>query len=345
MINVAICGLGRMGSYHLGIYERLMDEGFDVCVKAICDVEKDALDGLSTATMNQASQRHISTRTYAKYTSLDEMLQNEELDAVDVVTPTFLHSECAVKVLGSGRHCMCEKPMALDEAECRAMIDAAVKNGKVLMIGHCLRFWREYIWLHDRAVNGTYGELRSAYFTRGGFADHVNNPSWHDWIITAEQGGGALFDQHIHDSDFILWTFSMPESVTVRGRKYFPKSKNDIVSAQYACGDKILTAHDNIAYSALPFSYGYTADFERASAVFDGQKLTVYEKPQNSFVPDLSCYGDSDAYYNEIKYFLSCIKDGRQPTRCMPVESMDTVKLVRAEEHSADNGGVPFLIK
>lgn len=151
MINVAICGLGRMGSYHLGIYERLMDEGFDVCVKAICDVEKDALDGLSTATMNQASQRHISTRTYAKYTSLDEMLQNEELDAVDVVTPTFLHSECAVKVLGSGRHCMCEKPMALDEAECRAMIDAAVKNGKVLMIGHCLRFWREYIWLHDRA--------------------------------------------------------------------------------------------------------------------------------------------------------------------------------------------------
>ena len=179
------------------------------------------------------------------------------------------------------------------------MTDAAERSGKFLMVGHCLRFWREYVWLKRCVESGVYGQARGAYFWRGGFQDHRKNPSWQDWIITKEKGGGALFDQHIHDIDAVRWLFGPPEAVSVRARTVFPKSANDIVSAAYHYGDKVVTALDDITYKGVPFGYGFKVYTE------DGAVFTpVYDDPLTP---------SDDAYYNEIRYFYDCIRSGRAP--------------------------------
>jgi predicted dehydrogenase len=103
MIRIGLSGVGRMGSYHLAVYERLMREGFPVKVVAVCDVDTTRLDGSKVTLSNLAGEKgNISA--YNQYTDIDEMLRKEELDAVDVIMPTYLHCDAAVKVLESGRH-------------------------------------------------------------------------------------------------------------------------------------------------------------------------------------------------------------------------------------------------
>ena len=190
MIRIAVSGVGRMGSYHLSVYERLMSEGYPVEVAAVCDVDPLRLDG-SKSTLSNIAASGADITAYRSYTSLDELLEKEDIDAVDIVMPTYLHASAAEKVLLSGRHCMCEKPMALNAAECGRMIAASGSSGKTLMIGHCLRFWREYVYLKRISDSGVYGASRAAVLWRGGFQDHEKSPSWQDWIITREKGGGG----------------------------------------------------------------------------------------------------------------------------------------------------------
>ncbi|MDD5916099.1 MAG: Gfo/Idh/MocA family oxidoreductase [Clostridiales bacterium] len=339
MIRIAVSGVGRMGSYHLSVYERLMSEGYPVEVAAVCDVDPLRLDG-SKSTLSNIAASGADITAYRSYTSLDELLEKEDIDAVDIVMPTYLHASAAEKVLLSGRHCMCEKPMALNADECGRMIAASGSSGKTLMIGHCLRFWREYVYLKRISDSGVYGASRAAVLWRGGFQDHEKSPSWQDWIITREKGGGGLFDQHIHDADAIRWIFGKPDSVSVYGRTVFPHSANDIVSANYVYPSKVIYAHDDITYKGLPFGYGFTVNFEHATLKYADGVLTVYPESGAPFVPDLSDCGETDdAYYNEMKYFLNCISSGTKPERCMPHESAEAVATVVAETESADCGG------
>ncbi len=339
-IKLGLSGVGRMGSSHLAVYEKLMREGFPVEVVAVCDVDPTRLDGSKT-TLSNLGTVSGDVSAYRQYTCFDEMIKNEQLDAVDIVMPTYLHAEAAVKALASGLHCMCEKPMALNKEQCEAMITASEKSGKTLMIGHCLRFWREYVYLKEVAENKTYGECRKAVFWRGGYQDHVNSPSWQDWIITREKGGGGLFDQHIHDADCILWLFGAPEYVSSFGKTVFPKSANDIVSTNYGFKNGMpVYAHDDVSYKGYPFGYGFTLSFEHGTVEYKDKVLTVYPEVGERFVPDLTSYGETtDAYYNELKYFLTCVLQGEKPARCMPEESRLAVELVCTETVSADNGG------
>ncbi|MBR4852849.1 MAG: gfo/Idh/MocA family oxidoreductase, partial [Clostridia bacterium] len=192
----------------------------------------------------------------------------------------------------------------------------------------------------DITEKGVYGACLKASFWRGGYQDHVNSPSWQDWIITREKGGGGLFDQHIHDADCIRWLFGDPESVSVFGKTVHPKSAHDIVNANYIYPDKPVFAHDDVAYKGYPFGYGFTVSYEHGTVEYKGNLLTVYPEEGEAFNPALDTYGETtDAYYNELKYFLTCVLEGKTPEKCMPYESMQAVKLVTAETVSADNGG------
>ena len=344
-IKIGICGLGRMGRYHLSIYEKLVEEKeLPVEIIAVCDIDEDKLYGGATAKVNLSNDlNNVISDRYHKYTNIDEMLQNEKLDMVDIVVPTYLHAEYSVKVLNKGINCFCEKPMALNTVQCDEMICATIKNKKHLMIGHCLRFWKEYAYLKDSVDDLRYGKVLGAYFYRGGYADHVNNPSWEDWINTREKGGGALFDQHIHDTDAINWIFGTPSHLSVHGQKFFKNSAHDIVSASYGYSDKVITALDDISYRGLPFEYGYTVNFEKACLRYQNNKLTIYHEDCSVEEPDLSSYGTDDAYYNEIRYFINCILDNKTIDVCPPVDSKDTIRLSLLEMHSADNFGKTIL--
>lgn len=78
---------------------------------------------------------------YNLYENLEHMLEKEELDAISLAVPTYLHAEMACSLLERGYHVFCEKPMARHSAEAWKMVAAAQSSGKKLLIGNCLRFW------------------------------------------------------------------------------------------------------------------------------------------------------------------------------------------------------------
>lgn len=121
-IRVGVVGAGQMGSHHLRIYEG---------VKGV------ELVGVVDA---QAPRAHEAAMRYGcrAFTSPEEMAK--EIDAASVAVPSSLHADVAGRLLEQGVHCLVEKPLAVTEAECEALIEAAESRGLVLLVGHIERF-------------------------------------------------------------------------------------------------------------------------------------------------------------------------------------------------------------
>ena len=81
-------------------------------------------------------------------------------------------------------------------------------------VGQVLYFWQEYVLAKRMIDGGELGEIRYVYAAR--LSEH---PNWGDWYRRPENSGGGLFDLHLHDVDFMIWTFGEVESVYAAGKK------------------------------------------------------------------------------------------------------------------------------
>ncbi len=123
MVRVAVVGVGRMGRHHARNYTEL--PGVDLV--AVADPDPGSAD-----LARRYRCRH--------YTTVDALLRSERLDAVSVCVPTRLHPEVAIACLEAGAHTLVEKPIAATLAGASAILDAAARTGRVLMVGHVERF-------------------------------------------------------------------------------------------------------------------------------------------------------------------------------------------------------------
>src|SRR6478752_968846 len=117
LIKFAIVGCGRIAQRHA---KHMKNNG---CVVAVCDTVQEKADALALEYGAKA------------FYSIDEMLQQEvKPDVIAVCTPNGLHAEHSIKILESGIHVICEKPMAITTDECRNMIAASEKAGRNLFV-------------------------------------------------------------------------------------------------------------------------------------------------------------------------------------------------------------------
>ena len=93
------------------------------------------------------------------YTDYKQLLERKDIDVVHVLTPNKQHSFITVDALESGKHVMCEKPMAINSAEAKKMLDAAKRTGKKLTIGYQGRFRPDSMYLKKACENGDVGEI------------------------------------------------------------------------------------------------------------------------------------------------------------------------------------------
>ncbi len=334
MLKVGIIGLGFMGRGHVDVYRRLEREGAPVRLVAVCDVDPGKLDGRDIISGNIDVGNAVDLSVYHRYTDYNEMLEKEDLDYVDIALPTFLHSEAARTALASGRHVLSEKPMAPSVQQCDDMVAASKKAGKLLMIAQCLRFWPAFEYLKDCVDTGRFGPVTSAYFFRGGSTPKW---SWSNWLLQEDLGGGCLLDQHVHDVDTINWLFGLPRAVTTSTVRLNPQSGSDAVSTRYLYDDKVVCAEDDWTIGgAFGFEMRFRVNCQRGSLHFEKGKLTVYPEEGEGFTPELS---RDDGYYREVCYFIDCIHNGKQPDRCLPQSTRETIRLVAAERLSAQSGG------
>jgi len=130
--------------------------------------------------------------------SLEQLF--DTCDVVDICTPTPTHFRLAERALRAGKHVICEKPIALTEADATALSELAAFVGKQLHPAHVVRYFPEYALAHERVAAGHIGEPAILRFSRIG-----EYPTWSSWFADSKQSGGIVLDQMIHDLDIARW--------------------------------------------------------------------------------------------------------------------------------------------
>lgn len=336
-MRIGLIGIGFMGRGHLDQYIQLKKENSDIELVAIADIDSDKFKGIFVkGNLGDLGASKYDFSQYHCYTSAEEMLAKEELDAVDIVLPTYLHAKYSIMAMEAGVHVLCEKPMALNLAECDAMIEASRRTGKTLMIAQCLRFWRAYEILKEFVDNGELGRpVFFAMFRGGGI------PQWShlQWEKDEAKSGGCLLDQHIHDVDMLNWLFGKPEAVSTLGINVIPGTGFDAVSTNYRYKGLIANASDDWVMNGkdLPFSMWYRANFEKGTVILENGVTKVYPVDGDCYVADDG--SGPDAYYREICHFAHHAVKGETDDRTSLENIRQTIAIVEAEHRSAENNG------
>ena len=140
------------------------------------------------------------------YETVEELLVNPEIDAVSICTANFAHAELTIAALNAGKHVLCEKPMAITLAECEAMVEAAKKNDKFLMIGHNQRLAKAHSVARKLIVDGLIGDIITfrTTFGHGGPETWSVDPGKNTWFFDKSRAAmGAMADLGIHKTDLI----------------------------------------------------------------------------------------------------------------------------------------------
>lgn len=164
-------------------------------IVALCDIIPERAEECRTEYAPDA-------RTYEDY---KELLEKEKIDVVHVCTPNRSHSEISIAAMEAGCHVMCEKPMAINEAEAKKMLEASVRMGKKLTIGYQSRYRKDSKYLKKECEKGTLGEI---YFAKAHAIRRRAVPTWGVFLNEYEQGGGPLVDIGTHALDLTLWTMN-----------------------------------------------------------------------------------------------------------------------------------------
>ncbi len=136
------------------------------------------------------------------YTDYKELLKDDSIVNVHVLTPNRSHSFITVDALEAGKNVMCEKPMAINSAEAKKMLDAAHRTGKKLTIGYQNRYTPKAQTLKKYIEDGKLGEI---YYARAHAVRRRAVPTWGVFLNEYEQGGGPLIDIGTHALDVTLY--------------------------------------------------------------------------------------------------------------------------------------------
>ncbi len=276
-------------------------------------------------------------------------LRTLEVDAVDICVPTLHHPRYIRAAIRAGKNVFCEKPFAATAREADALARAAKQAGIKMQIGHCIRFWPEYQALEKYVRSGRGGKLLSLSLVR-----RSGRPGYSvgNWVNKADLSGGAAFDLHIHDTDFVHHLLGRPKAVTSVGTKD-PSGWSHLFT-QYHFDELAVTAEGGWNYPGQwGFRMTFEAIFERSVVEFDSAAkptLTIVEgrkqrRPlpyQNPKVGNSRGGGGNisslGGYFNELKYFVDCLEASREPEISTPEQAADSVRTVLAEIKSAATG-------
>jgi predicted dehydrogenase len=275
--------------------------------------------------------------TYDQY---DQCLRSGAIDAVFIGLPNHLHCEYSVRAASAGVHVLCEKPMAIDEDECRRMIAASKKSRTKLMIAYRLHFEEGTLDAIELAASGRLGELRlfSAAFSQQVKAANVRVEE------PVDRGGGSLYDMGVYCINAARYLFrDEPVEVTGAmangGDPRFRKTGEEMTTAILRFpGERIATITSS--FGAAPFSeYALvgTQGWLRFSPAYEYADPLCAEIKIAKRDPVHRQYPLVDQFGGELMYFSDCILKNREPEPD-GYEGLADIRIVRAIIESARSG-------
>ena len=334
-VNVAVVGLGFMGVTHLRAYLG----NPRARVVAVCGGTRLPVNGVLAGVagnIKKSDDIHLgdAVRVHRRF---EDLLADAEVQLVDLCSPTPLHAEQAIAALKSGRHVLCEKPLARTSEAARAILEAAAQAPGILMPAMCMRFWPGWSWLKQVVAEQTFGRVLAADFRRLSGMPDWGKPGAYS---PADDPGGALFDLHIHDTDFVNYLFGRPASVYSSG-VLGPGSVVKHVVTQYHYPDGPAVHAEGGWLLTQGFTLTYTIQCERATLDFDlargVEALRIAEAGQPPRT--VSCDGP-DGYEQEIACLLDGIVKARPPQEVTARDGLTALEICEAEEQSLRTGTV-----
>ncbi|MCA0755751.1 Gfo/Idh/MocA family oxidoreductase [Paenibacillus sp. N4] len=202
-IRLGIIGAGAIGNVHMETFNKV--EGIE-------------LAGVADVYVPLAGQRAEEHGIKKVYDSPQAMLKDAAIDAVVIGVPNQFHAELAIEALKQGKHVLLEKPMAIDSAAAKTIVDEAAKSGKVLMMSHQMRWTGLSRALKQHIDNGDVGHI---YNAKAGWFRKKGIPGWGSWFTRKDMsGGGPLIDIGVHMLDLSLYLMGNPKPVSVFGTTY-----------------------------------------------------------------------------------------------------------------------------
>lgn len=235
MIRVGVVGTGGMANAHASQFNRIRGSKVTAC----CDIDEKRVKAF-------AEKHGIK----GVYTDVRAMLAEADVDAVTVVTPDAAHKPVVMPVIRAGKHVMCEKPLALNYKDAKAMADAAKKKGVINMVNFSYRNSSAIQKAAELVQSGTLGRVMhfeasylQSWLSSKGWGDWRTSPNWL-WRLSKKHGSnGVLGDVGVHIVDFA--GFPLGEFASVNCRlKTFKKAPRD------RKGEYILDANDSAVITA-----------------------------------------------------------------------------------------------
>ncbi|QGQ94134.1 gfo/Idh/MocA family oxidoreductase [Paenibacillus psychroresistens] len=257
-IRLAMIGVGDMGAGHCSGFDQIAD-----CeITWVCDPNEDNVKRALT---------YIRKNTPKVCKDYRELLNNEDIDAVVISVPNYLHREVAIPFIESGKHVFLEKPVAHNIADCDAIIEAAERSQRIVQIGLVYRYSNLY--------------RKMAEILKGGRLDQVSM-MWckeyreafppADWFYDETKSGGALVEKDCHHFDIFNWMIdSKPYRVFATGGQHVIKNGTD----QMITNSYTHYPAKNISTSTIIDHAWVLVEYENGSKANLG--LCMYLKPRN----------------------------------------------------------------
>jgi len=306
-LRIGIAGLGRLGRRHAqNLAQRVPGAELVAACSPLAEELAWARDALGVRDL---------------HSDYGTMLAQSDVDAVFLVTPTSLHPEHIIAGLHAGKHVFCEKPLALDLAECRRVEAEAAKRPKLkVMIGYGRRFDPSY---SDAYAKVRAGSIGTPFLVRSQNLD-MNDPSGF-FVRFAPTSGGIFLDCSVHDIDLARWFLGAPKPLRVfaagtvavhEGLREFGDVDNGVATCEFE-GGKLACF-----YASRTMAHGH----ETSTEVFGTLgRLAIGANPRLNRVDISDAHGVrnectptfyerfEDAFLRETVEFVQAVREDRPP--------------------------------
>lgn len=328
MVTLGVLGYGYWGPNLVRNFDSLPD----AVVKTVCDKNEKALERLKKENpkINLVSEA-------------DEILNDDEIDAVVIALPAPNHAEFSTKALRRGKHVFVEKPLTMTVKEAHEIVKVVEETKLTLMVGHLLLYHPSVIRLKEIVDSGELGELY-----------YINSQRLNLGKVRTNEN--ALWSLAPHDISILLYLFEeMPESVIATGSCFIQKGIEDMAFLHVKFkGNKI--AHVHVSWLDPHRVRRITIVGEKKMAVFDDVELTekikVFDKKLER--PFYANYGEAltirfgsihiphvdikEPLRLEAQHFIDCLSNGQKPITDVQ-SGLDVVRVLEAADRSLKQGG------
>ncbi|MBQ9080604.1 MAG: Gfo/Idh/MocA family oxidoreductase [Clostridia bacterium] len=354
IVRIGIIGCGGIANgKHMPALKKLEN----VQMVAFCDIiESRAV----------AAKEKFGTPDAAVYTDYKKLLEDKTIDIVHVCTPNRSHSFITVDALESGKHVMCEKPMAINSVEAQKMLDAARRTGKKLTIGYQNRQRPDSLYLKTECEAGTLGDI---YYAKATAIRRRAVPTWGVFLNEYEQGGGPLIDIGTHALDLTLWMMNNYKPKYCVGTAYHALNKQTEQGNDWGNWDPDKFTVEDCAFGFVVMENGATINLEASWALnvldsreaitqlcgtrggadmLDGLRFNGIRNNQKyMFVPQLE--GKGAAFYSasktegpaerEARQWIEAVINDREPT-VLPEQALVVTRILEGIYISAATGDI-----